>query len=635
MLNAIVHLLGRVVPAILILTVAAPWADAAPTHEQSQQLERARLAVRAAGRLINAGRTPDAIEQVKKAQAEVAALQSGTLDASTQRLVGVVLQQLGELYVLIELEGLPVPKMPEPKAKEPAAMAADEGPSLGERPPLPEGTGVSFSKDIAPMLVAKCGNCHVDEDRGRISMANYTALMAGSPDAGAIILPGKGTGSRIYEVIESGDMPRGGGTVTQEELALLVTWIEQGARNDAPSPNTSLRQLARAQAPAAPQVVQATGKETVSFGLDVAPILATQCSGCHGTDQPRAQFSVQNFERLLRGGDSGSPVVPGKGADSLLIKKLRGTAGDQMPLRRPPLSDDVIAKIETWINEGAKFDGETPTSPVSRVAAFVLARNSTPEQLTEQRQQYAAQNWRLAIPDAQAVQQQTKNFIALGNVGEATLAEVAKLAEDQAARLGSVLNELGGESIVPGRVTLFVFANRYDYAEVGTMLEKRQLPRSWSGHWRYDVVDPYIAILYSRESLDSLDTVLAHQVISMKLASQAQGNAPRWFTEGAGRALAAKLDPRDPLVAQWDEQLETALSQMSQPDDFLTGKLSPEDTDIISYSFAKFLLSSNPRFTKLVKALEAGTEFETAVQQAYGGAPAQLAAMWAKQLPRK
>ena len=49
-----------------------------------------------------------------------------------------------------------------------------------------------------------------------------------------------------------------------------------------------------------------------------------------------------------------------------MIKKLKGQAGERMPLRQPPLSNEVIAKIEKWIADGAKF----------KVAVFELNANS-------------------------------------------------------------------------------------------------------------------------------------------------------------------------------------------------------------------------------------------------------------------
>jgi hypothetical protein len=633
--------LGRWLPALLVVLVGSSPAWAAPSAEQRQQVERAKLAIRAADRLIQSGRAVDAVEQVKKAQAEVAAFAASEPDADAKAFVGPVMKQLEGLYVLLELEGIEPPAMPKAEQKKQAMKNEPQPgePTLGPRPEppaaVPPGGVVSFSKQIAPLLVVKCGRCHVDEAKGKIRLSTYAALMKGSPTAGAIVTPGKGADSRIVEVIESGDMPRGGARVSPADLAMLIAWIDQGAKNDGPDENTPLRQLARAQMPDAPKAARATGKETVSFGLHIAPVLISQCFECHNNETDRGNLSMATFASLLRGGDGGPPILPGKPAESLLVQMITSEGEDRMPYRRPPLSADVIAKIKTWIAEGAKFDGETPDTSLARVAAFVLARNSNAEQLTEQRAKIAEQNWRLAIPDIQPKRRATKNFLVVGNVGEETLAKVGALAEAQAAKLGDVLPDAQGKPVAKGRVTLFVFANRFDYGEFGTMVEKRQLPRAWSGHWRYDLVDPYIAVAYSNDEADSLDTVLAHQILSIYLAGRGEGTAPRWLAEGAGRALAAKLDPRDPIVQQWDDALPTVFSRMNKADDFLMGKLSPQDADLASYSFAQFLLTSRSRFGKLLKALDAGAPFGAALQQAYGAPAPQLALGWGKWLSRK
>ena len=622
----------RTAAALPVVLCCAALAVAAPTAEQRQRLDSAKLAIRAADRLLQGGRGGEAVEYVKKAQADLAPLASAELDADTQNLLQPAMEQLQGLYILLELNGLQVPSMPMP---EPAEMQTEQ-PALGDRPPQLAANGaISFSKQVAPLLVAKCGSCHIDDAKGKVRMTHYTALMAGSPDDGPIILPGKGNGSRMYEVIESGDMPRGGGKITQEELTLLTTWIDQGAKNDAPSPNTPLRQLAQAMRPEAPKVMLATGDESVSFGLHIAPVLVSQCMGCHGNEQPDGDFSLSTFQRLLRGGDSGPGIAPGKPAESLLVKKIKGMAGERMPLDRPALSDEIIAQIETWIREGAKFDGEAPGTPLPRVAAVAFANDATPEELTEHRVKLSQQNWRLAIPDAEANRHETKNFLMLGNVGEATLAEVGDLAEAGVAALAGVISDAAGQPLTKGRVTIYVFANRYDYAELGTMIERRQLPRTWNGHWRYDIVDPYIAISYAHDQLDSLDALLAHQVISMYVAGQGAGASPRWFAEGAGRALAAQVAARDPLVEQWDEQLPSVLAKMSKPDDFMTGRLGPEDADLASYNFAQFLLTSSSRFNTLLESLREGADFDAALPQAYGAPAAALAMSWAKWVVRQ
>src|SRR4051794_6458484 len=58
------------------------------------------------------------------------------------------------------------------KAAEKAAAAAG---------PLPD-KNLSFTKNIAPLLVTKCGRCHVSAARGKFSMATFADLKKGTPD---------------------------------------------------------------------------------------------------------------------------------------------------------------------------------------------------------------------------------------------------------------------------------------------------------------------------------------------------------------------------------------------------------------------------------------------------------------------
>jgi hypothetical protein len=56
---------------------------------------------------------------------------------------------------------------------------------------------------------------------------------------------------------------------------------------------------------------------------------------------------------LLRGGETGPAVVPGKSADSLLIRAIRHEDGLAMPPKKPKLADATIADIVKWIDSGA------------------------------------------------------------------------------------------------------------------------------------------------------------------------------------------------------------------------------------------------------------------------------------------
>src|SRR6187200_1831270 len=62
----------------------------------------------------------------------------------------------------------------------------------------------------------------------------------------------------------------------------------------------------------------------VSFREDVKPILESSCVKCHARGQSKGGFSLETREQLLKGGDSGAAVVPGKSAESHLIELVAG-----------------------------------------------------------------------------------------------------------------------------------------------------------------------------------------------------------------------------------------------------------------------------------------------------------------------
>jgi hypothetical protein len=106
----------------------------------------------------------------------------------------------------------------------------------------------------------------------------------------------------------------------------------------------------------------------VDFLKDVQPVLTAKCMACHSGDTPQAGLKAHTREDLLRGGKSGPSIIPGKGAESLLIAKMEGKKGLRMPPSGPPLAPEVIERIRVWIDEGAKFDGAANAS--ERIARF-------------------------------------------------------------------------------------------------------------------------------------------------------------------------------------------------------------------------------------------------------------------------
>src|SRR5207237_166301 len=80
---------------------------------------------------------------------------------------------------------------------------------------------------------------------------------------------------------------------------------------------------------------------------------------CHAANDPEGQFVLESFETLMKGGEIGPPIVPGKSADSLLVQMIEGRFEKEgkkkiMPQgKRPKLTAQEIATIKAWIDTGA------------------------------------------------------------------------------------------------------------------------------------------------------------------------------------------------------------------------------------------------------------------------------------------
>jgi len=85
-------------------------------------------------------------------------------------------------------------------------------------------------------------------------------------------------------------------------------------------------------------------------------ILRAKCVSCHSAKARSGGLSVESREDLLRGGKSGSAVIPGKPTDSLLLSMV--TTG-KMPMGGAKLTAAEIAVMRTWIE---KEDARPPVA---------------------------------------------------------------------------------------------------------------------------------------------------------------------------------------------------------------------------------------------------------------------------------
>jgi len=99
---------------------------------------------------------------------------------------------------------------------------------------------------------------------------------------------------------------------------------------------------------------QASAAEDQSFRQKVAPILERRCVQCHGGLSPKGNLWLTTAKAILKGGDGGPAVVPGKPEESLLFDMISGDP-PEMPRKGEPLSKQEIAIIKTWIEKGASW----------------------------------------------------------------------------------------------------------------------------------------------------------------------------------------------------------------------------------------------------------------------------------------
>lgn len=559
-------------------------------HQQiAPQIEQLEIRLASAQKLLTYGR-------------ESAAADSNKPDAGKKKLAGK-------------------PGARKPVVKKPMAMAkvnpAVKPPMMAARKPT-AGGGISYASQIAPLLQNKCGRCHTNNPKGGFSVASYADIRKGS-ESGVVFYPGKGQGSRLIELIESGEMPKGGAKLNQDEIALVTQWIDQGAPFD--SDPVSM-------AAAGGSIAMATGNETVSFMEDVAPVLVGKCTRCHGGERGADNMELDTFARLMKGGRDGAIVMAGSPSSSLIVQMIEGTARDKvgprrrMPDRSPPLAKEAIEKIKTWIAEGAKFDGDDPNATLEFQLRVRKANKATHEELSKIRDEEAKRNWALGNPGVTPVTIEEDSFRLVGDLPPVRMKEVAEMAKGIQAKAASALRAPPGKPMYKGRLTIFVFAKRFEYSEFGQMVEKREITADQYGHFHYNVVDGYACVLTNQENDPNLPLLLAEGFAGSYVETLGK-NLPRWFTIGSGRAVAAKMEARAPLVKGWDETAMTAGGSVGSLDQFLKSKELDSRGSALAYEIGKGMA---PRLQAALDAMRKGANFQQAFLRAYGAAPQAVVA---------
>lgn len=123
-------------------------------------------------------------------------------------------------------------------------------------------------------------------------------------------------------------------------MALGIGWLAIGAAVYTSAPKKS----------AAPKL---------NYSRDILPILSDKCFKCHGPDSSSrmADMRLDTAQGAFKDRGGRWPIVPGKPQDSLVIKRITSKDSPMPPpYSGKSLTKDEIAKITTWISQGAEYD---------------------------------------------------------------------------------------------------------------------------------------------------------------------------------------------------------------------------------------------------------------------------------------
>ena len=94
------------------------------------------------------------------------------------------------------------------------------------------------------------------------------------------------------------------------------------------------------------------------FSGQIRPLLERSCLKCHGAHKSKGQLRLDKKRFALKNPEI---IIPGDSRNSLLYKliSLPPEHEDFMPARGEPLSNEEIALLGQWIDEGAPWPDDS------------------------------------------------------------------------------------------------------------------------------------------------------------------------------------------------------------------------------------------------------------------------------------
>ena len=235
------------------------------------------------------------------------------------------------------------------------------------------------------------------------------------------------------------------------------------------------------------------------FEQNVRPLLAENCYACHADKKQKGGLRLDSLESILKGGDSGPAVVPGKPAESLLVEAINYDGLEMPPTAK--LAPGKVDVLTRWVSLGAPWPAR---DRAAAHAAIASGANPSRSVLTSGPPLWSLQPLRRpAVPAIQASgsegwsewsQNPIDRFILKGLLDHRlTPAPEA----DKATLIRRVTFDLTGLPPAPEAVDAFLADEGPDAYErlVDRLLASPRYGQRWARHWldlvRYAESDGY------------------------------------------------------------------------------------------------------------------------------------------------
>jgi len=316
-----------------------------------------------------------------------------------------------------------------------------------------------FETDVAPIFTSACIGCHGNEKpKAGLDLSTPQGVVEGS-ESGPIIVAGNPDASRLFELVETGEMPpKESARLSAEQIETIRNWIERGAR---------FRER-----------VDLSAKVTEQR---IAHLMLLRCAACHGGRRREGGLDLRTKAAMLTGGKSGSAVVPGQPEASLIIKRIK--AGEMPPRRQlvsvsvKPMEPSELKLLETWIRNGL---------PESRVGPDIAT--TQPDQLVtdEDRSFWSFQPPRIRpLPSVNGTNQSINPIDRYALKGLEASGLTLSEAADRSTLLRRVYFDLIGLPPEPDVVEQFRSSNdpaAYDKL-IDRLLASPRYGERWGRHW--------------------------------------------------------------------------------------------------------------------------------------------------------